>query len=156
MSELTAEDPLNFNSIDDQRAFAIEAGLRGTLGNWMAWDVAAFDIRAENEIINMGDTASIVSGSVFENVDNTTHKGVEAAIDVKLAPGMFERQNAALTWRSVYHFSDFRFGESTGSLQGNRIAGIPMHHYRGELRYDVAEKMVCGGKCTGERRRLFR
>lgn len=142
LNELIAGDPTSLNGLDEQDTFTLEAGLRGALGDRLAWDVVYFNTEVENEIINIGDTASLVDAAILVNVDKTKHKGVEAAIDLPLLPRYFARRGAALTLRNVYHYSDFRFTDADplGPIDGNRLAGTPTHLYRGELRYDDADE----------------
>lgn len=140
--QLIAESPTSFLDLDEQDTFSLEAGLRGKMGGWLGWDIVYFNTDVENEIINIADTSSFVTGDVLVNVDKTTHKGVEAGVDMSLFPHRFARRNAALTLRNVYMYSDFRFTDADplGNIDGNRLAGIPTHHYRGELRYDAADR----------------
>ena len=72
-------------------------------------------------------------------MDNTEHKGFEAGIDINLTPS---RNGQSLTLRSAYSFNDFRFVDagSLGAIDGNRLAGVPQHVYRGELRYDKVDE----------------
>jgi iron complex outermembrane receptor protein len=137
--ELIDEEPTNFNSLEEQDAFTLEAGLRGSLSDWVGWDIVYYDTDVENEIVNLADPSSFVNGDVFENVDKTTHKGVEAGIDLNLFPGAMRSRGAALTLRNVYNYNNFRFidADPLGPIDGNRIAGAPVHLYRGELRYKV-------------------
>ncbi|MEZ5894051.1 MAG: TonB-dependent receptor [Parvularculaceae bacterium] len=139
MNQLLAEQPDVFNGLDEQDTFSWEAGLRGSHSDWFAWDLVYFNTDVENEIITFGDTASFVDDEVLVNVDKTTHKGVEAAFDISLWPESLGRKGAALTLRNVYHYSDFRFTDAgfIGDIEGNRLAGVPTHHYRGEIRYDA-------------------
>lgn len=141
MAALVADDPTSFNDLEEQDSFALEAGLRGHSGQWLAWDVTWFDMDVENEIVNIADPSSFVSGDVLVNAAKTTHKGVEAAVDVSLFPKRFARSGAALTLRNVYAYSNFRFTDAgfAGGVDGARMAGTPAHRYRGELRYDARD-----------------
>ncbi|WP_425409688.1 TonB-dependent receptor family protein [Hyphococcus sp.] len=135
--ELIAEDPTTFNSLEEQDSFTLEAGVRGSLGDWVGWDIAYFDTDVEDEIINTGDPASFVNNDVFENVDKTTRKGVEAGVDMHFFPELMAARDASLTLRNVYGYNNYQYTDAgpLGSLEGNRIPGAPLHLYRGELRY---------------------
>lgn len=148
--ELIAGDPTEFNGLDEQDSFTIEAGLRGSFGDWVGWDVVYYDTDVENEIINTGDPSSFVNGDVFENVDATSHKGVEAGVDLHLFPESLAARNASFTLRSVYNYNNFRFmdADPIGPLDGNRLAGAPVHLYRGELRYTVDERWFVAANVT--------
>ena len=57
----------------------------------------------------------------------TTHQGIEAAVDWRFAEGWRLRQ--------TYAWSDFRF-EGDVQYGDNRLPIVPEHFYRAELRYD--------------------
>ncbi len=141
MEELTAGDPTDLSGLDEQDSFTLEAGLRGTVGDWVGFNIAYYDTDVENEIISLAEPSSFISGSVYGNADKTTHKGIEAGIDVHLFPDAMANRGAALTLRNVYNYASHRFVDAggIGNIDGNRIAGLPVHHYRGELRYDVED-----------------
>ncbi|CAK9039486.1 Probable TonB-dependent receptor YncD [Durusdinium trenchii] len=134
-SELIADNPEDFNDLDEQDSFTYEAGVRGSFNDWIGWDVTYFNSDIENEIINLDEPETNGIGSTLANVAETTHKGFEVGLDIHLMPNRTDR---ALTLRNVYSYNDFRFVDagSIGDFDGNRIAGIPQHVYRGELRYD--------------------
>ncbi|MHA7872188.1 MAG: TonB-dependent receptor domain-containing protein, partial [Hyphococcus sp.] len=133
-SELIANNPEDFNGLEEQDAFTYEAGLRGRLNDRIGWDITYFNSDIENEIINLDEPETSGLGDILENADSTTHKGFEAGLDVDL----YRRGGRALTVRNAYAYNDFRFVDAgaVGAFDGNRIAGVPEHVYRGELRYD--------------------
>lgn len=139
MAELTSGDPTDLNGLDEQDSFTLEGGVRGKIGDWIGFNVAYYDTDAENEIINIADPSSFVNGAVYANAANTTHKGVEAGVDLALFPNTMRQRGAALTLRNTYQYADHRFvdGGDVGDVDGNRIGGLPVHQYRGEVRYDV-------------------
>lgn len=135
-SELVSDNPEDFNGLEEQDAFTYEAGLRGRINDWVGWEIAYFNTDVENEIINIEEPETNGLGGVLVNVDETRHRGIEAGVDVNLFPGAFSRSGHALTLRNVYNYNDFRFTDSGFlGVDGNRIAGMPQHVYRGELRY---------------------
>jgi len=142
MEELTAGDPTFLSGLDEQDSFTLEAGVRGTFSNWVGFNIAYYDTDVENEIISLADPSSFISGGLYANGDSTTHKGVEAGLDIHLFPDAMTNRGAALTLRNVYNYANHRFtdgGFALGNVDGNRIGGLPVHHYRGELRYDVKD-----------------
>ncbi|WP_375206854.1 TonB-dependent receptor family protein [Hyphococcus sp.] len=141
MDELTSDDPEDFNGLEEQDAFSYEAGLRGRVNDWIGWDLTYFNTDIENEIINIEEPEENGFGGLFANVDETNHKGIEAGLDLNLFPQRFARSGHALTLRNVYNFNDFSFVDS-GFLRvdGNQLAGMPTHVYRGELRYAAADR----------------
>lgn len=135
-SELISDNPEDLNGLEEQDAFSYEAGLRGRINDWIGWDIAYFNTDVENEIINIEEPETNGLGGVLVNVDETRHRGVEAGVDVNLFPGAFSRSGHSLTLRNVYSYNDYRFIDSGFlGVDGNRIAGMPQHVYRGELRY---------------------
>lgn len=143
MEELTAGDPTSLSGFDEQDSFTLEAGLRGNLGNWIGFDLAYYDTDVENEILSLGEPSSFISGAIYGAADKTTHKGVEAGVDLHLFPETMAGRGAALTLRNVYNYASHRIvdgGFAFGDVDGNRIAGLPVHHYRGELRYELIDR----------------
>lgn len=142
MEQLTAGNETQLSGLDEQDSFTLEAGLRGNFGNWVGFNVAYYDTDVENEIISLAEPSSFISGDVYANAADTTHKGAEVGLDIHLFPQAMAGRGAALTLRNVYNYANHRFvdGGSLGNVDGNRIAGLPVHHYRGELRYDVEDR----------------
>ena len=144
MGELTSADAEAFNGLDEQDAFSYEAGIRGRLNNWVGWDVAVFNTDVEGEIINIDEPETNGLGT-FVNTESTTHKGIEAGLDISIFPGRFGAGGGSLTLRNVYNYNDFRFNIANPlSVDGNRLAGVPEHVYRGELRYDADGRWFAG------------
>ncbi len=138
MGELTSDDPEDLNGLEEQDTFSYEAGLRGRVNDWIGWDIAYFNTDIENEIINIEEPEENGFGGLYANIAKTTHRGVEAGVDINLFPGRFSRSGHALTLRNVYNLNDFSFVDSSFlGVDGNKLAGIPTHVYRGELRYEA-------------------
>ena len=141
-SELISDNPTDFNSLDEQDSFAYEAGVRGRAGDWIGWNITYFNADIESEIINIDDPETNGIGGSLVNIDDTTHRGVEAGLDISLLPRRRGSSGQSLTLRNVYNYNDFKFVDAgpLGDVDGNRIAGIPEHVYRGELRFDNGER----------------
>ncbi|NNE42184.1 MAG: TonB-dependent receptor [Marinicaulis sp.] len=132
-SQLIAENPEDFDDLDEQDAFTYEAGLRGRSGDLFAWDLTVFRTNVEGEIINVEEPETNGLGHLV-NTDQTRHQGVELGLDVNLLAG---RDGASLWLRNAYALNNFTFIDSGGlGVDDNRLAGVPTHLYRGELRYD--------------------
>ena len=138
-SELISDNPTEFNDLEEQDAFTYEAGLRGRLGDRVGWNIVYFNADVENEIINIEEPETNGIGDTLVNAAKTTHKGVEVGLDIELL-GSQSGNGAGLVWRSAYSYNDFTFvdADPLDDIDGNRIAGVPEHLYRGELRYDAA------------------
>lgn len=138
-SELISDNPISFNDLEEQDSFGYEAGLRGRLRSWASWNITYFKTDVENEIVNIEEPETNGIGGTLVNVANTTHKGVEVGLDIQLFPGRFAQNGGGLTWRSAYSYNNFRFidADPLDGIDGNRMAGVPQHLYRGEIRYDA-------------------
>lgn len=139
-SELISDNPLEFNELEEQDSFGFEGGFRGRLNDWASWDIAYFNTDVENEIVNIDDPDTNGIGGVLVNFADTTHKGFEVGLDLTLFPSRFGRDGGGLTWRSAYSYNDFRIvdaGDLDDDIDGNRLASVPEHLYRGEIRYDA-------------------
>lgn len=139
-SELISDNPLEFNDLEEQDSFGFEGGFRGRLNDWAAWDITYFNTDVENEIVNIDDPETNGIGGTLVNLADTTHKGFEAGLDLKILPSRFGQNGGGLTWRSAYSYNDFTIvdaGDLDDDIDGNRLAGLPQHMYRGEIRYDA-------------------
>jgi iron complex outermembrane receptor protein len=66
------------------------------------------------------------------NTSPTVHQGVEASLLSNLWSG---DDGGQLSLRQSYTFSDFHYQDDE-RFGDNRLPGLPMHYYQGELRYD--------------------
>jgi iron complex outermembrane receptor protein len=112
----------SFVPLKAQHAWTAEIGTRGKLGP-ARFDVSLYRANVRNELLqfNVGPDIPV---STF-NADRTLHQGLEAGLDIDLAPW------AAL--RQVYQFNDFRF-RGDAQFGNNRLPVIPKHFYRAELK----------------------
>jgi len=66
------------------------------------------------------------------NASPTVHQGLEAGLDSTL----WQRADGGrLGLRQAYTYSDFHY-RNDARFGGNRLPGLPVHYYQGELRYD--------------------
>lgn len=112
-----------FFPVAEQRAWTAEIGTRGKLGK-VEWDVTAYRARIDGEMLQY-TIDSQIPASTF-NAGRTIHQGLEAGASVALLQQL--RLHAAWTW------SDFRF-DGDRQYRNNRIAGVPRHVLRADLRY---------------------
>ncbi|HYZ48675.1 MAG TPA: TonB-dependent receptor, partial [Sphingomonas sp.] len=114
----------NFVPLKAQRAWTAEIGARGTLGP-ARFDIAFYRATVRGEMLQYNvDPAGGFPVSTF-NANRTLHQGIEAGLDLSLAPWARLRQ--------AYQFNDFRFREDA-KYGDNRLPVIPKHLYRAELR----------------------
>ncbi len=122
ISELANPDgPTGFNqNLDPQQAANYELGLRGLLREGWQYELAAFHIDVEDEIVPYELSGS--GQAFFRNAGRSTHQGLEAATRVELVPG--------LTAGLSYTWTDLRYDEFTeagNDYAGNTIPGVPQH-----------------------------
>src|SRR6202008_4469163 len=112
-----------FVDLDSQRAWTFELGTRGTLGI-ASWDVTLYRADIRGEMLQYSTVPGVIPAAPF-NADRTRHQGIEAGLELRLAP--------FATLRQVYQLNDFAFRKD--SVYGdNRLPVIPRHLYRADLR----------------------
>ncbi|MHC8407407.1 TonB-dependent receptor family protein [Pseudomonas sp. TMB3-21] len=123
----TQRDPVN---LQNQTATTLEIGGRGdsTLGQWsLAWYFA----QVRHELLSVLPDANAVTPYEL-NASPTVHQGVEASLQSDL---WSSAEGGRLSLRQSYTFSDFHY-RNDDRFGDNRLPGLPMHYYQGELRYD--------------------
>ncbi|AQT09652.1 TonB-dependent outermembrane receptor [Pseudomonas protegens] len=123
----TQRDPVKLRN---QTATTLELGGRGdsSLGQWsLAWYYA----QVRHELLSVLPDANATTPYEL-NASPTVHQGVEASLQSELwsRPGV-----GRLSLRQAYTFSDFHYRDDQ-RFADNRLPGLPMHYYQGELRYD--------------------
>ncbi len=123
----TQRDPIK---LQNQTATTLELGGRGdsALGQWsLAWYYA----QVRHELLSVLPDASTTTPHEL-NASPTVHQGLEASLESELwsRPGV-----GRLGLRQAYTFSDFHYRDDP-RFGDNRLPGLPMHYYQGELRYD--------------------
>ncbi|WP_223462565.1 MULTISPECIES: TonB-dependent receptor family protein [unclassified Pseudomonas] len=116
--------------LQNQTATTLEIGGRGdsTLGQWsLAWYYA----QVRHELLSVLPDANATTPYEL-NASPTVHQGVEASL---LSPLWSPDDGGQLSLRQGYTFSDFHYRDDD-RFGDNRLPGLPMHYYQGELRYD--------------------
>lgn len=117
-------------TLQNQTATTLEIGGRGdsTLGQWsLAWYYA----QVRHELLSVLPDANATTPYEL-NASPTVHQGVEASL---LSPLWSPDGGGQLSLRQSYTFSDFHYRDDE-RFGDNRLPGLPMHYYQGELRYD--------------------
>ncbi|WP_027613007.1 TonB-dependent receptor [Pseudomonas sp. URIL14HWK12:I6] len=123
----TQSDPIK---LQNQTATTLELGGRGdsALGQWsLAWYYA----QVRHELLSVLPDANAVTPYEL-NASPTVHQGVEASLQSTLWSAADGRK---LSLRQAYTFSDFHYRDDQ-RFGDNRLPGLPMHYYQGELRHD--------------------
>jgi iron complex outermembrane receptor protein len=122
----TQSDPIK---LQNQTATTLELGGRGdsALGQWsLAWYYAQV-----RHVLSVLPDANAVTPYEL-NASPTVHQGVEASLQSTLWSAADGRK---LSLRQAYTFSDFHYRDDQ-RFGDNRLPGLPMHYYQGELRHD--------------------
>ncbi|MCK8515822.1 TonB-dependent receptor [Methylonatrum kenyense] len=109
--------------LDSQRAVNYELGAKGFLGDRTRYELAVFQVRTRDEIVNTG-----TDPNQYENAGRTRRSGVELGLEHFLM--------SRLSVSGAYTYSDFKFRdfEAQGeNFRGNRLGGLPRHAFFGEL-----------------------
>lgn len=120
-------DPIKLRN---QTATTLELGGRGDSGLGQ-WSLAWYYAQVRHELLSVLPDPSATTPYEL-NASPTVHQGVEASLHSELwsRPGV-----GRLSLRQAYTFSDFHYRDDS-RFGNNRLPGLPMHYYQGELRYD--------------------
>ncbi|MBS7562694.1 TonB-dependent receptor [Pseudomonas sp. RC4D1] len=120
-------DPIKLRN---QTATTLELGGRGDSGVGQ-WNLAWYYAQVRHELLSVLPDPSATTPYEL-NASPTVHQGVEASLQSELwsQPGV-----GRLSLRQAYTFSDFHYRDDS-RFGDNRLPGLPMHYYQGELRYD--------------------
>jgi iron complex outermembrane recepter protein len=112
-------------SLDPQRIVSAEVGARGTLGR-LGYDLAVFRSRTSDAIVQFLETTG---RAFFRNAGATRSVGSELGLTLAATPWL--TLQAAHTYAD-YRFADYRVvrGAAVDTLDGNRLAGVPVHFLR--------------------------
>lgn len=113
----------SFVPLDAQRGWTGEIGGRGRIGP-ARFDVSMYRANLRGELLQFSVNPPTIPAATF-NAQRTRHQGIEAGLDIDLAPWARLRQ--------VYQYNDFRF-RADAQFGNNRLPVIPQHQYRAELR----------------------
>jgi iron complex outermembrane receptor protein len=128
-----------FIDLGAQDAWQFEVGTRGRRQG-LQWDVAAFNIEIDDEIININVQpfpGAPFTVPTYRNASETRHYGIEAAVayeipgSIFLSRGLRDRLGAriAYTWGRFEYVTDPDYA-------GNEIPGVPAHYFQGEVAYN--------------------
>lgn len=143
--DTSAGSGYDFFALQPQQAWTAEGGLRGER-NAVEWNLSAYRSWLRNELLEMNDIHGSDLGTV--NVGHTIHQGIEAGLNVEILNSVFVHAPDTslanrLTLSQSYTFNDFSF-DNDPVYGRNRIAGIPVHLYEAELRFESQEGFYAG------------
>jgi Fe(3+) dicitrate transport protein len=135
-------------NLKDATGYNLDAGLRGSVSNWLSWDVSYYYLNYANRIGNLAQLNDNGSSYVFRtNLGTTTSTGLEAygEIDFLALAGQdatFGNLSAFASVASIdARYQDFKITSVVAgavtetNLKGNRVENAPNYIGRYGLRY---------------------
>lgn len=128
---------LVFTPLQAQHAWTVEAGTRGEEGRF-GWELSLYHSWVQNELLELNNASGVDIGTV--NVAHSYHQGIEAGLEIELLDSIFtkktdDRPGDKLSLDQTYTLNDFHFAGDP-VYGNNRIAGVPIHMYVAELKYE--------------------
>lgn len=114
---------LSNSTLDPQRATQVEIGARAYLARWLSADVAAYTMKAEDEI---GFDLSTFS---YANIGASIHRGLEATVNATPLEGLELEVGHSLT------IAEFDGDFAGAEVDGNQINNVPKYLSRASVRY---------------------
>ncbi|APE29984.1 TonB-dependent receptor [Halomonas aestuarii] len=111
--------------IEPQTSLNREVGLRGRLGSGLTYDLAAFSVLVDDELIQFQASDG---RDYYRNAGKTRREGIELGLDWNLS--LDWRLSSALTLAD-YEFERFR--DEDGSYDGNDLPGLPSRLWMNRL-----------------------
>lgn len=125
-TEFARPDGGGFNpTIEPQKALNREVGLRGTLDNGLYYELVAFSVDVDNELIGFD---ALDGRTYYENAGSTSRDGIELGLD--WSPSL------AWRWTSTLTLADYRFAhfdDAGQNVAGNRLPGQPRRVWHNAL-----------------------
>jgi len=129
--------------VEPQQALNREIGLRGRFPNGLRYDLVAFSVRVDDELVPFEATDG---RTFYENAGRTSRDGIELELDWNLS--------LAWRWTSALTLADYRFdrfSDGEADLAGNRLPGLPRQQWNNRLtwygsgeRFATAEALYTG------------
>lgn len=103
-----------------------EAGVRGTLGGRLSYDISAFYYQLRHAIVLRKDSAG---GDNYVNAGTTQQLGLEAKVEYRLAfyPASLVRQLKTWAAFTAYDFRYSNFVQETNDFSGKHLPGTAPH-----------------------------
>lgn len=133
--------------LQPQRSTNYEVGVKGTMKDWLAYDLAVYRQRFTNEFVpfSLSSGPCSVFSPCFRNTGKSDHDGVELALAY--------RPVLPLTFQLAYTYSDYRFRDYIRDgvqLAGRRLPGIPEHRLVLDLTYEHRRGPLAGAFAGAE------
>jgi iron complex outermembrane receptor protein len=110
-------------SLDPERVYAYEGGLRGHPTSWLDYELALFWHQVKDKFVSLPDQQ-------WENAGETRSKGVEIGVNMNFDNGLY----GDLSY--TYQDSEYEDYETGGvNYDGNKIANVPKQLFGARLGY---------------------
>jgi iron complex outermembrane recepter protein len=142
-----SSSPTGLLNLDKQISDTVEIGTRGESGIFR-WDLALYNSWIEHELLTTYVSPTVTATT---NANKTIHQGIEAGLDTVLwqesdssrksltGDSLWEpdpkHPPTRLVFQQSYTFNHFNFDDDP-HLNDNQIAGVPVHLYQAELRFE--------------------
>lgn len=130
------------SDLQPQDAWQFEIGTRGTVAEWLGFELSVYDIELRDEIVNVNIEpfpGAPFTVPAYRNVPRSRHTGVEAGFDATLARDLGRRAGAGFTDRlhlvQSYTFGSFRYLDDP-TWGDNVIPGLPPSFLGGALLWE--------------------
>jgi Fe(3+) dicitrate transport protein len=116
--------------LKDAKGYNFDIGYRGTIKNFLTFDVSTFVMQYNNRVGNYtlpGTTTRFVT-----NVGNSTSKGFEAIFDASLLKALAKNSNYQVNIFGSYAYNDARYSGNykVATLQNKKLENAPQHILR--------------------------
>ncbi|MEO1857204.1 MAG: TonB-dependent receptor [Rubritalea sp.] len=121
------------DNVSPQTAQTFELGSRFQRA-WASGQITGYLSKVDDEFVDVE-----IAPNVYATTnEDTTHKGIEALLDLDLTQAFSVATDYRLNFEQSYQLNDFAF--DGGSYDGNQMPGIAKHVYAGRLRLTAPER----------------
>ncbi len=108
-------------NLKDSKGFNSDLGYRGTIRNYLNFDISGFYLAYNNRIGVTLETNSLTGDnySIRKNIANSVHKGIESYIEFNILKFLNPQSNYGLSIFNSYSYIDARY--TTGDFIGKRV-----------------------------------
>ena len=131
------------SDLKDSKGYNADLGYRGTMGEWLSFDVGVFELRYNQRIglVTRTDAAG-VPYSLRTNVANSRHRGVESYVEVSPLKALAPQSRHRLSAFNSLAYVDARY--VSGEFSGKQVEYAPKTIERVGLTYGYGAFSVTG------------
>ena len=131
-------------NLHDSKGYNADAGYRGTVGEWLSFDVGAFLLRY-NQRIGLVSAVDPVTGNGYQirtNVADSEHKGIESYLEISPLKALGIDTKHRLSAFNSYAYVNAKY--VTGEFSGNQVEYAPNNIDRVGLTYGYGPFSITG------------